>query len=847
MLIAHSRWGQLGNRLQLAAYVSAVALECQRTIALLCLGEHRRFFAGSADDALCRLPARPAAWWTAAALLPMRIAAKAPGLPRYSALASPGLVLETPERLARIRRTPVLALRGYYFYAPALLRAHAPAIREYFQLAPPFADSVARFIAGARARGNHLVGVHVRQGDYAEYRGGEHFFTTAQYARLMHVVREALQPGSAHFIVCSDTPQPEAAFAGLSWQAGPGSAIGDLYALAGCDYVMGPTSTFNRWSAFAGNVPRYEIRDPARSPSLSDFAPPTDLTVPEVPPGAPSRAQGGSREFRAAGLSDRSPNAHDSRAHLPLGAAGSPCRPPFSPESAMTSPPPEFPESESPPAAAPPVAAAHAPHVELWRDILKYFPGVILPRLAGFVSVPIITRLFPPEIYGTYALVLANITVLSSAALSGIGSALLRFLPAHEKDPESEGRLLTTVFMLATIVSVVVVAAGLAVLGLTGRFSKRFGVLMGWGLLMFFSTGLLALLSIVLRSQRKAGFYSALQLMSGYGGLAIGLALILGLGFGIQGLIIGNAIAALAGVLLAWRVAMRGQRIAMHMFSPAIMREIFRFSLFISLGNAAYWLLSLSDRWLLRLFRGAEEVGLYSVSYDLTSKTTMLFVAAFGLALQPLSITAWESRGRAAAEAFLASSTRTYLLVMMPATVGLSMLASALVGLMAAPEYQPGAVIVPWIAAAMFLYGLLDIAGRGLTLNKRPDIEARNFLIAGLVSVGINLIFMPRFGILSAAGAATVGYFTLLLLHAAAARAHATWRFPWRTVARAALACVAMGIVVLLIRRALADAPRGVDVAAAALGGLLTYGVAITALGELSPARVMRVLFSALR
>lgn len=483
-------------------------------------------------------------------------------------------------------------------------------------------------------------------------------------------------------------------------------------------------------------------------------------------------------------------------------------------------------------------------HRELWRDILRYFPAVILPRLAGIVTVPILTRLFPPDIMGTYILVLANVSMLGSAFLSGFGASLMRFLPERESDPEGRGRLATTLFTMSAVVVVAVALIGALVLVLTGRTEKRFGQLMVWGLLLFVVTGALNLVSIVLRSQRHVGRYTAIQMVSGYGGLGLGLLLVLVFKMGIVGMIIGATLASLVGLALGWRLAMHDRPLRQGLFDRPLARSLLGFAFFISAGNAAYWLLSLSDRWLLRIFRGAEDVGLYGVSYDLTSKTTMLFVTAFGLALQPLSVAAWEARGPAATEAFLASSTRTYLLVMMPATVGLSLLASALIGLLAAPAYQPGDVVVPFVAAAMFFYGLLDIAGRGLTLGKRPDLEARNFLIAGTVSVGLNLLLIPRFGIVAAGAVSALGYLTLLLLHAAAVQRHVRWRFPWLTLARAGLACAAMAGVVLLVRDALRLAPRGVDVVAAAVAGAATYGVAIVALGELSPASVRRALAS---
>jgi hypothetical protein len=190
-------------------------------------------------------------------------------------------MLEEPASIARIAKASNLVLRGYYFYAPELLRKHAITIRRYFQLAPPYAGRVAQFMSRSRSRADHIIGVHIRQGDYATYRGGEHFFSLAQYAALMRQVRQLLAPSTVHFVVCSDALIADDAFEGLSWEVGPGAAVEDLYALAGCDYVLGPCSTFNRWSAFVGNVPRYEIRDAGRRITLADFAPPLDLTVPD--------------------------------------------------------------------------------------------------------------------------------------------------------------------------------------------------------------------------------------------------------------------------------------------------------------------------------------------------------------------------------------------------------------------------------------------------------------------------------------------------------------------------------------------------------------------------------------
>lgn len=50
------------------------------------------------------------------------------------------------------------------------------------------------------------------------------------------------------------------------------SAIGDLYALSQCDYIIGPPSTFNCWASFIGDVPLYTMFKKGETITLNNFA-----------------------------------------------------------------------------------------------------------------------------------------------------------------------------------------------------------------------------------------------------------------------------------------------------------------------------------------------------------------------------------------------------------------------------------------------------------------------------------------------------------------------------------------------------------------------------------------------
>ena len=54
-------------------------------------------------------------------------------------------------------------------------------------------------------------------------------------------------------------PGPKPSSPDCPWDWARISAVGDLYALARCDYIMGPPSTYTQWASFYGNAPLFHL------------------------------------------------------------------------------------------------------------------------------------------------------------------------------------------------------------------------------------------------------------------------------------------------------------------------------------------------------------------------------------------------------------------------------------------------------------------------------------------------------------------------------------------------------------------------------------------------------------
>jgi hypothetical protein len=283
LFVISGRCGRLANRIILFANFIALAEEQGHRVVNPTFHSYARFFEATRDDIYCQYPraTRKSGWdilpGVGGAIRGTRIffhVARAFGLwnerhPVFGKTiftlrqtpAQPITALDGPEVQAKIRDARIVFVNGWNFRAPELVQRHAGKIRTYFRPMAEFAQASRQAVAQLRQHAEVIVGVHIRHGDYRTWRGGKCFFPASQYAVWMKELAEQFPGRNVAFLVCSDEPRHEQEFPGLRVGIGAGSAVGDLCALAKCDYILGPVSTFPMWASFYGNKPLFLIRD----------------------------------------------------------------------------------------------------------------------------------------------------------------------------------------------------------------------------------------------------------------------------------------------------------------------------------------------------------------------------------------------------------------------------------------------------------------------------------------------------------------------------------------------------------------------------------------------------------
>jgi hypothetical protein len=268
MIVIARKYGQLGNRLALFARLIAASRDLGVPVINLAFFDYARYFRSTCDDLFCRYPPKPSipTRWTwarlpfyAAVYVPTRLQLHLGWLERPLKVLRvdhpDDLKLDGEEFARMVRDGRPLFVQGFGFSNVTGCKRHVEAIRDYFRPVDAHEKAVDEVVSRARNEGEVLVGVHIRRGDYANYRGGEYFFPDARYREWMLQMERSLAPRTVVFVVCSNDAVDPATFEGLRVIRGPGHLVEDMYAFARCDYLIGPPSSYTIWASYYGDVP----------------------------------------------------------------------------------------------------------------------------------------------------------------------------------------------------------------------------------------------------------------------------------------------------------------------------------------------------------------------------------------------------------------------------------------------------------------------------------------------------------------------------------------------------------------------------------------------------------------
>jgi len=431
---------------------------------------------------------------------------------------------------------------------------------------------------------------------------------------------------------------------------------------------------------------------------------------------------------------------------------------------------------------------------ELGRQSVIYGLGGVLNQLVNFVLVPLYSYYLTPGEFAVYELLFRTMQLALIVAQLGLASAIFKSA-LYDKASDTK-TLYSTAFYTLAGSSLLTVAAGALLAGwLSGLlFETAAYTRLVW---LTFLTAALDTFIVVpmarLRIEGRALRYSAISFAAFATRLLLNVVFVAFLKRGVNGLVEANLVqSALFFFVYLWHIR---DQLALR-FSTAELRRLLSFSLPTVpalLGSTA---LVISDRYILNFYRTADEVGVYAMGYRIALVANMA-VQAFQLAWPMLMFSVADSKD---AERFY-SRVLTYLFWGGGfLSVGLAALAGDILRLVSTPAYYGAAAVIPLVVLSYVFYGAYFATNIGSLLKNKTYWITIIVGISLAVQVGLNLLLVPRIGMMGAALTTALSYLLMPIMAIAISRRFYKVRYEYGRIALTLLVAAGLYGLSLLVR-----------------------------------------------
>jgi O-antigen/teichoic acid export membrane protein len=396
------------------------------------------------------------------------------------------------------------------------------------------------------------------------------------------------------------------------------------------------------------------------------------------------------------------------------------------------------------------------------KNTLIYGLGNLANKLVGFILIPVYVGHFSVQTYGMLGL----LEVSGTALISILGLALTQALYRYYYDEAFQDRRRQMFF---TILSFLLVFLGVfigALYFITPHLSQLiFGdgsfAQLVW--LLLCASGLQILVSmtlVLIQLQQKALLYTISNIAVLATQLFFTVWFITSKGLGLSSIYYAQIISLVLFFLIVAPFIWRNTR---PRFEWDILREMLSYSLPWLLSNAAALIISISDRFFIRVFGELGDLGVYQFGFKIANTLSVLVIASAQMAIFPMMFSKMNDPD---VKRFFQKVMTYFTFAVMFFVLFLNLFGLEIVKVLAKkPEYWASFNIIPLISLGLVFSMLRDLSSVSLQVVKKSGLISKIIITSAIFSLGLNYLLIPPLGSLGAGIAfiiAQIGYFLLM-------------------------------------------------------------------------------------
>lgn len=402
----------------------------------------------------------------------------------------------------------------------------------------------------------------------------------------------------------------------------------------------------------------------------------------------------------------------------------------------------------------------------LVRESGIFFLGTVLELGIAFVAKVIIARVLGKTDYGAVSIGITLLTMAATVSLLGLQVGVGRYYPRYD-DSENKRGVLLSAFQI-----------GLPVAVLVGGFFALFGHQVAR--VIFDKPSIGPILTVV---GIAVPFAATVRLCSsGFQGIKKaapralvnnvvlpivrfgGILVVLWWGMGAVGIIGAYLASYVCAAVIALYLLSRLTPLFASIRPRYRRRELLTFSVPLVFSSMMAIVFTDLDTLLLGYFVQTGEVGIYNVVYPVAA-LLMVALNTLSFATMPvLSELHADDRIDRMRKLYLVI-TKWIMLLTLPVFLAMLLFPDMIIRVTFGNTYVPGSLALSVLSIGFFIHTVAGMNTNALTSIGETRVVMVNNTIAAIVNFVLNLVLIPRYSYLGAAGATTIAYICLNVMH----------------------------------------------------------------------------------
>ncbi|WMJ82991.1 lipopolysaccharide biosynthesis protein [Oscillospiraceae bacterium LTW-04] len=189
--------------------------------------------------------------------------------------------------------------------------------------------------------------------------------------------------------------------------------------------------------------------------------------------------------------------------------------------------------------------------------------------------------------------------------------------------------------------------------------------------------------------------------------------------------------------------------------NPTLRREMLRYSVPLIPTTMFWWIVGMSDRYMVTWFWGDTPTGMLAIAHKIPSLLTIVSAIFY----QAWQISAVDESGKGKRTTRFYSQTYDYYSTLLfCAASGIVMLIQPITKVLYAPAYHESWRYVPFLVMAEVFSSLVTFLGSFYMVSKKNATVPLAIFVGAVANIGLNFWLIPRYGVMGATFATLLSY-----------------------------------------------------------------------------------------